>query len=82
MIPEYDAMYQPYASNRYCLTAINGMVATGSQLASAAGLEVLRKGGNAVDAAVATAAALTVVEPTANGLGSDRFALVWMKDRL
>ena len=42
MIPEYDAMYQPYASNRYCLTAINGMVATGSQLASAAGLEVLR----------------------------------------
>ena len=78
----YDAMYQPYASNRYCITAKNGMVATGSNLASAAGLAILRKGGNAVDAAVATAAALTVVEPTANGLGSDCFALVWMKDKL
>ena len=81
-MPEYDVLYQPYASNRYCLTARNGMVATGSNLASEAGLEVLRKGGNAVDAAVATAAALTVVEQTANGLGSDSFALVWMKDRL
>ena len=81
MIP-YDILYQPYASNRFCITAQNGMVATGSALASAAGLEVLRKGGNAIDAAVATAAALTVVEPTANGLGSDSFALVWVKDRL
>ncbi len=79
---EFDASYQPYKGNRYCITAKNGMVATGSALASAAGLEVLRKGGNAIDAAVATAAALTVVEPTANGLGSDCFALVWVKDEL
>ena len=78
----FDELYQPYASNRYCITAKNGMAATGSNLASAAGLEVLMKGGNAVDAAVATAAALTVVEPTANGLGADSFALIWMKDRL
>ena len=78
----YDPLYQPYGSNRYCITALNGMVATGSASASAAGLEVLRKGGNAVDAAIATAAALSVVEPTANGLGSDAFALVWIKDRL
>ena len=78
----YDPLFQPYASNRYCITAKNGMVATGSNLATAAGLEILRRGGNACDAAVATAAALTVVEPTANGLGSDAFALVWVKDKL
>ena len=79
---KFDELKQNYASNRYCITARNGMVATGSALASAAGLEILKKGGNAVDAAVATAAALTVVEPTANGLGADSFALVWMKDQL
>ena len=78
----YDTLYQPYPSRRYCITARNGMVASGSNLATAAGLEIMRKGGNAIDAAVATAAALTVVEPTANGLGSDAFALVWVKDEL
>ncbi len=78
----FDPLYQPYHSNRYCVTARNGMVATGSNLAAEAGLEVLRKGGNAIDAAIATAAALTVVEPTANGLGSDSFALVWTKGKL
>lgn len=79
---KFDGAFQPYASNRYTLTACNGMVATGSNLAAAAGLEILQKGGNAIDAAVATAAALTVTEPTANGLGSDSFALVWVKDQL
>lgn len=78
----FDPLQQPYSSNRYCITAQHGVVATGSSLASAAGLAILRKGGNAVDAAVATAAALTVVEPTANGIGSDAFAIVWMKDQM
>ena len=78
----FDPLYQPYPSNRYCVTASNGIVASGSNLATAAGLEIMKKGGNAIDAAVATAAALTVVEPTANGLGSDAFALVFVKDRL
>jgi gamma-glutamyltranspeptidase/glutathione hydrolase len=52
-------------------------VATSEPLAASAGLLALARGGNAVDAAIATAACLTVTEPTSNGLGSDAFALVW-----
>ncbi|MBW4579855.1 MAG: gamma-glutamyltransferase family protein [Tildeniella nuda ZEHNDER 1965/U140] len=54
-----------------------GAVATSQPLAALAGMEILWQGGNAVDAAVATAIALTVLEPTSNGIGSDAFALVW-----
>lgn len=78
----FDPMYQPFSSHRIPLSGRNGVVATSNSLAAEAGLEILRKGGNAVDAAIATAACLTVVEPTANGIGSDNFALVWMKDKL
>jgi len=66
----------PYASQRMPVMARN-IVATSQPLAAQAGLRMLQKGGNAVDAALATAIALTVVEPVKNGIGGDAFAIVW-----
>ena len=57
------------------------MVCTSQGLAAQAGLDTLKAGGNAIDAAVTTAAAMTVLEPTSNGLGSDAFALVWLEEK-
>lgn len=77
-----DSLFYPYSSQRTVTYARNGMVATSQPLAAQAGLEVLKKGGNAIDAAIATAACLTVVEPTSNGIGSDAFALIWTQGQL
>ena len=71
-----------YPSRRSVVLSTGGMVATSQPLAAQAGLAVLQAGGSAVDAALATAITLTVVEPTSNGIGSDAFAIVWDGEKL
>jgi gamma-glutamyltranspeptidase/glutathione hydrolase len=66
----------PYASRRMPVLASNA-VATSHPLAAQAGLSMLQQGGNAADAIVATAIAMTFLEPVSNGLGADAFALLW-----
>ncbi|MBS3753660.1 MAG: gamma-glutamyltransferase, partial [Anaerolineales bacterium] len=66
-----------FQSRRSAVMGRKGMVATSQPLAVAAGLEILGSGGNAADAAVATAAALNVTEPTSTGIGGDVFALYY-----
>lgn len=78
----FDAFKYEYPSRRSVAYGSKGMVCTSQHLAAQAGLDMLKKGGNAIDAAVATAICLTVVEPMSNSIGSDAFALVWSGDKL
>jgi len=71
----------PYSSQRQPILG-KSIVATSQPLAAQAGLEILRSGGNAVDAAVATAACMAVMEPCNNGLGADNFAIVCHEGKL
>ena len=72
----------PHPLSRSSMLGRRGAIATSQPLAAQAGMSILQAGGNAIDAAIATAIALTVVEPTSNGLGSDAFALVWAEGSL
>ena len=79
---KFDPFSYKYPSRRTLVYGSRGMVCATQPLAAQAGLDMIKKGGSAVDAAVAAAACLTVVEPTSNGIGGDGFALVWSGGKL
>ena len=74
---DYETLRQP-------VIGYGGVVATSQPLAANAGLEIMAKGGNAIDAAVATAAVLTLVEPGSTSIGGDAFIMIYLaeEDRL
>ncbi|MFU8787111.1 MAG: gamma-glutamyltransferase family protein [Candidatus Izemoplasmataceae bacterium] len=78
----FDLHHNPYLTKQNIQVSKRGMIASSSPLAAQAGLEILKMGGNAVDAAIATSAMITVTEPTSNGIGGDAFCIVWIKDKM
>ncbi|GAA5931794.1 hypothetical protein JCM3775_000044 [Rhodotorula graminis] len=79
-LPDLEVPYQPFASRRSVVYGTKGMVACSQPLAAEAGLEILRQGGNAADAAVAVSAALNLTEPGSCGIGGDGFCLFYDAD--
>ena len=79
---EFNALKYAYPSHRNVVYASKGMACSTSPMASNVGIEIMKKGGNAIDAALAMAATMPLVEPTSNGLGSDCFVLVWTGGKL
>ncbi|HEX6724922.1 MAG TPA: gamma-glutamyltransferase [Gaiella sp.] len=87
METDLRALFRPGAARpsgwrRMPTVTADAMLATSHPIAASAGMDAFREGGNAVDAALAAAAALTVAEPTDNGLGGDAFAIVWHDGKL
>ena len=78
-MPAFDPLTYRYASRRNVVYAQNAVACTSVPLGAQIGLDVMKSGGSAVDAAVAMAAAMPLLEPTGNGLGSNCFALVWIE---
>ena len=78
-MPDFNPMKYAYPSRRSVIYAHRAMACTSVPLGAQVGLEVMKAGGNAMDAAVAMAAAMPLLEPTGNGLGSDCFALIWSR---
>jgi gamma-glutamyltranspeptidase/glutathione hydrolase len=76
-VASYDRITGATHASRPDVIAANGMVATSQPLATQVGLQVLRDGGNAIDAAIAANAAIGLMEPTGNGIGGDFFAIIW-----
>lgn len=79
---KFNSYVHNYPSKRNLVFTKKGMVGSSNPLAAQAGLEILKKGGNAIDAAIATAACLTVTEPSGNGIGGDAFVIVSFKGQL
>lgn len=79
-VASYDRVTGATHASRADVIAANGMVATSQPLATQVGLQVLKDGGNAIDAAIAANAAIGLMEPTGNGIGGDFFAIIWDAD--